>query len=332
MKKFLKWFAWVIVVIIVIIGGVITYVVTALPNVGQAENINVDKSPEHVARGKYLVQHIVPCTDCHSPRIWDRFAGPIDTTRLGAGGEVFDQSVGFPGHVVVPDITPAKLKDWTDGELLRTFTTGVKKDGSAIFPMMPWPYFSKMDRRDAYDIIAYIRSLKPIDADYPKAKLDFPLNILVHTMPKKATFGTRPDPADTVKYGAYLVQIAACKFCHTQDHNGDLIPGMDFAGGRAFGMPNNRTVRTANITPDKATGIGNWTKDMFLARFHAFKDPSKAAKIGPTDFQTIMPWYVYAGMTDQDLSAIYAYLRTVKPVQNPVVKFTVNKGQQTASN
>ncbi|HVS90950.1 MAG TPA: c-type cytochrome [Mucilaginibacter sp.] len=327
MKKFLKWFAWIIVIIIVIVGGVITYVVTALPNVGKAEAINVDRSAEHVARGKYLVQHVVPCTDCHSPRIWGRFAGPIDTTRLGGGGEVFDQSVGFPGHVVVPDITPAKLKDWTDGELLRAFTEGVKKDGSPIFPMMPWPYFSKMDRQDAYDIIAYIRSLKPIDANYPKAELDFPLNILVHTMPEKATFGTRPDPKDTVKYGGYLVQIAACKFCHTQDNKGELIPGMDFAGGRAFGMPNDRTVRTANITPDKETGIGNWTKDMFLARFHAFKDPSKAAKIGPTDFQTIMPWYVYAGMTDQDLSAVYAYLRTVKPVKNRVVKFTLGKTQ-----
>ncbi|HWD87504.1 MAG TPA: c-type cytochrome [Mucilaginibacter sp.] len=332
MKKFIKWVAWILVVVIVIVGGLITYVVTALPNVGAAENINVDKSPEHVARGKYLVQHVVPCTDCHSPRVWDRFAGPIDTTRLGAGGEVFDSSVGFPGKVTVPDITPAKLKDWTDGELLRTFTTGVKKDGSPIFPMMPWPYFSKMDRQDAYDIVAYIRTLKPIDANYPKAELDFPLNILVHTMPKKADFGARPDPKDTVKYGAYLVQIAACKFCHTQDNKGELIPGMDFAGGKPFGMPNNRTIRTANITPDKITGIGSWSKADFLARFAAFKDPSKAPKVSTTDFQTIMPWYVYAGMTDQDLGAIYAYLRTVKPVKNTVVKFTLNKRPQIAGN
>lgn len=332
MKKFLKWAAWSILVIAVIVIGIVSYIVMALPNVGKAENIKVDITPQRIARGKYLVSHVVPCTDCHSPRIWDKFAGPIDTTRLGAGGEVFDHSVGFPGHVVVPDITPAKLKNWTDGELLRTFTEGVKKDGSPIFPMMPWPYFSKMDRQDAYDIIAYIRTLKPIDANYPKAQLDFPLNILVHTMPQKATFGTRPDPKDTVKYGGYLVQIAACKFCHSQENKGEIIPGLEFAGGRAFGMPNNRTVRTANITPDKETGIGNWTKADFLARFRAFKDPSKAPKIGPTDFQTIMPWWVYSGMTDQDLGAIYAYLRTIKPVKNQVVKFTLNKGSQIAGN
>jgi hypothetical protein len=107
---------------------------------------------------------------------------------------------------------------------------------------------------------------------------------------------------------------------------------MDFAGGKPFGMPNNRTIRTANITPDKTTGIGSWSKADFLARFAAFKDPSKAPKVSTTDFQTIMPWYVYAGMTDQDLGAIYAYLRTVKPVKNTVVKFTLNKRPQIAGN
>jgi Cytochrome c len=324
MKKFLKWTAYLVLVLVLIVVIGVSYVIFALPNVGKAEDIKVELTPDRIKHGKYLVQHVVPCTDCHSPRIWDRFAGPIDTTRLGAGGEVFDHSVGFPGHVIVPNITPSKLKDWTDGELLRTFTTGVKKDGSAIFPMMPWPYFSKMDREDAYDIIAYIRTLKPIDASYPKAKLDFPLNIIVHTMPEKATFGTRPDTKDTVKYGAYLVQIAACKFCHTQDNKGELIAGMEFAGGRAFGMPNDRTVRTANITPDKTTGIGSWRKADFLARFRAFKNPAQAPKIGPKDFQTIMPWWVYSGMTDQDLGAIYTYLRTVKPVKNSVVKFSLN--------
>jgi hypothetical protein len=96
-------------------------------------------------------------------------------------------------------------------------------------------------------------------------------------------------------------------------------------------MPNNRTVRTANITPDMETGIGSWSKAQFLARFAAFKDPSKAPKISTTDFQTIMPWYVYAGMNDQDLGAIYAYLRTVKPVKNSVIRFAVNSASAVAS-
>ncbi len=331
MKKFKKWAAWIVIIVILVIIGGVSYIMLALPNVGKAEDIKVDITPQRIKNGEYLVKHVVSCTDCHSPHFEDKFGAPIDTLRAGAGGATFDGSVGFPGSVVVPDITPAKLKDWTDGELFRTITTGVKKDGTPIFPLMPWPYFSKMDREDVYDVIAYIRSLKPIDANYPKAKLDFPLNILVHTMPQKATLGKRPDPKDTIKYGGYLVQIAACEFCHSQDDKGTIIKGLEFAGGKGFGVGNGRTVRTANITPDKETGIGSWTKENFLARFRAFSDVSKAAKIGPKDFQTVMPWWEYAGMTDGDLSSIYAYLRTLKPISNKVVKFEPGSAPVTAS-
>ena len=331
MKKLKKWTAYIVIIIILVIVVGVSYIVLALPNVGKAEDIKVDLTPQRIKNGEYLVNHVVSCTDCHSPRDENRFGAPIDTAHLGAGGAIFDASVGFPGNVVVPNITPAKLKDWTDGELFRTITTGVKKDGSPIFPLMPWLYYSKMDREDVYDIIAYIRSLKSIDANYPKAKLDFPLNILVHTMPQKATLGKRPDPKDTVKYGAYLVQIAACKFCHSQDDKGTNIKGLEFAGGKGFGVGNGRTVRTSNITPDKETGIGNWTSKDFIARFRAFSDPSKASKVGPKDFQTVMPWWEYAGMTDGDLSSIYAYLRTLKPISNKVIKFEVDNAAVTAS-
>ncbi len=324
MKKFKKWLAYIVILIILIVVFGVSYIMLFLPNVGDAENIKVELTPQRIKHGEYLVRHVVSCTDCHSPHFDDQFGAPIDSTRLGAGGAIFDQSVGFPGNVVVPNITPAKLKDWTDGELLRTITTGVKKDGSPIFPLMPWPYFSKLGREDVYDIIAYIRTLKPVETNYPKAKLNFPLNILVHTMPEKATLGTRPDPKDTVKYGGYIVQIAACKFCHSQDNKGTLIAGLEFVGGREFGVGNGRVVRIANITQDKETGIGNWTEKDFIARFRAFSDASKAAKIGQKDFQTVMPWWEYSGMTDGDLASIYAYLKTIKPIKNKVDKFSAN--------
>jgi hypothetical protein len=189
MKKLKKWTVYIVTIIILVIVVGVSYIVLALPNVGKAEDIKVDLTPQRIKNGEYLVNHVVSCTDCHSPHFEDKFGAPIDTSRAGAGGATFDKSVGFPGSVVVPDITPAKLKDWTDGELFRTITTGVKKDGSPIFPLMPWLYYSKMDREDVYDIIAYIRSLKSIDANYPKAKLDFPLNILVHYHAPKSNVG-----------------------------------------------------------------------------------------------------------------------------------------------
>jgi mono/diheme cytochrome c family protein len=223
----------------------------------------------------------------------------------------------------VPNITQTKLKSWSDGELFRAITTGVKKDGSAIFPLMPWPYYSKMDREDIYSIITYIRTLKPIASDYPKSTLDFPLNILVHTMPQKATLGTKPATTDTLAYGKYLVQSAACQECHSQDDKGVLIPGLEFAGGKEFGGADSK-VRSANITPESATGIGNWKKKEFIARFKMYKDASTWPSLGPKDPQTVMPWWQYGKMTEEDLGAIYAYLRTVKPVKNAVVKFAAN--------
>jgi hypothetical protein len=323
MKKTLKVVAYAAATIAVLIIGAVIYITQALPNVGEPENIKVEITPQRVERGKYLAQNVSACLDCHSAHDWTKLGGPVDTNQLGSGGEKFDAGVGFPGNVTVPNLTPHNLAKWTDGELFRAITTGVKKDGSAIFPLMPWPYYSKMDREDLYAIIAYIRTLKPIKKDYPKSTLDFPLNIIVHTMPQKATLGTRPNSKDTLKYGEYLVQSAGCKECHSKDDKGTLIAGLEFAGDREFKVGAN-TVRSANITPDAATGLGKWDKAAFIARFKAYGDVSQAPSVGPKDFQTVMPWWNYAKMSEGDLASIYAYLKTLKPIGNKVEKFTVN--------
>jgi mono/diheme cytochrome c family protein len=323
MKKLTKALAFIIVLVILIAIIAVAYITLALPNVGKPQVIKITATPQRIVRGKYLAIHVAACLDCHSPHDWTKFGGPIDTTHLGAGGQKFDAGVGFPGDVVVPNITPHHLGVWSDGEIFRAITTGVKKDGSAIFPLMPWPYYAKMDKEDVYSIIAYLRTLKPVNAEYPKAKLNFPLNILVHTMPEKASLGIKPQPTDTIKYGEYLVQSAACKDCHSKDKKGKVIAGLEFAGGKEYTV-NGNTLKSANITPDPETGIGNWSKAAFIARMKVFNDESKAAIIkNKSDFQTIMPWWEYSGLSDNDLGAMYAYLKTVKPVKNQVVKFQV---------
>jgi len=318
MKRFKKILLYAVIIIVLIIVSVVSYITLALPNVGDPENISIALTPQRIARGEYLANHVSLCTDCHSKRDWSKFAGPLVVSTLGGGGEVFDSSVGFPGSVHVPNITPFSLKNWTDGEIFRAITTGVRKNGNAIFPLMPWPYYSKMSREDIYSIIAYIRTLKPVSAGYPKSTLNFPLNILVHTMPQKAALGIMPSPADTIKYGAYMANASGCKECHSQDNNGKLIAGLEFAGGHEYTV-NGHAVHSANITPDKATGIGNWSEAAFVERFKSFADPTKATNVSASGFQTIMPWYGYSGMSETDLKAIYAYLRTIKPVSNKVV-------------
>jgi hypothetical protein len=315
-----KLLLYAVILIVLIVVVVISYITLALPNVGDPENIKVELTPQRVARGEYLVKHVVLCVDCHSLRNWSKFAAPMIPGSEGGGGEVFDHKIGFPGNVRVPNITPYNLKDWTDGELFRTITTGERKDGSAIFPLMPWPFYSKMSREDVYAIIAYTRTLKPIEIKYPKAALDFPLNILVHTMPQKASLGQLPSPSDTVKYGAYLCNAAGCIDCHSKSDQGKIIKGMEFAGGHEYRV-NGVLIRSANITPDKATGIGKWKEADFVQTFKSFGDPAKAADVAPNSFQTIMPWYDYSGMTENDLKAIFRYLKTVKPVKNTVAAF-----------
>jgi len=296
----------------------------ALPDVGKPEDIKIALTPQRIARGKYLANHVALCMDCHSQRDWSKPIGAIAADKLGAGGDDFDSSLGVPGDIYVPNITPYKLKNWTDGEILRAITTGERKDGSAIFPLMPWPHFSKMDREDLYAIIAYIRSLRPIKTSpYPKPKLNFPANILINTLPQKATYGHLPAVEDTIKYGAYLTMTASCDVCHSRKKNGkavgEVIPEMNFAGGVEFPM-GDKKIYSANLTPDKQTGIGNWTREGFVALFKSHTDSAIAARKSPPQMPDLMPWYDYSGMTETDLKAIFAYLRSLKPVYNKVVQ------------
>jgi hypothetical protein len=318
MKKFKKGLLYTIIAVVLIVIVALSYITLALPNVGPPENITIAVTPQRVLRGKYLANHVSLCMDCHSQRDMNKLNGPIDADKLGIGGNVFDSNDdGLPGTIYVPNITPHNLKSWTDGELFRAITTGERKDGSAIFPLMPWDYYSKMSREDIYSIIAYLRTLKPIvTGAYPKRKLDFPLNILVHTMPQKATLGDIPAQSDTVKYGAYIIRASACGGCHSPLKNGKIIPGMDYAGGRNFKV-DGKSYYSANITPDKATGIGSWTKDAFVARFKSFSDSAKAIHKSPPTLGP-MPWYDYSGMSETDLKAIYAYLRSIKPVNHKI--------------
>ncbi len=99
------------------------------------------------------------------------------------------------------------------------------------------------------------------------------------------------------------------------------VEGMDFAGGFEIPMETGGICRSANITPDVETGIGSWTKDMFIKRFK-FYENNDSLFVNHGDSNSEMPWSVYARMTEEDLGSIYDYLRTVKPVKNRITKFT----------
>ena len=330
MKKTGKIILYVVIFILIVIVAGVSYISLALPNVGPPESITIKITPERVARGKYLAENVAACFTCHSRRDLSKFSGPASPVNRGGGGDTFDEKNGFPGLIVIPNITMFNLKNWTDGELLRALTCGVNRNGKAMFPIMPYPQYAKMDREDLYSIIAYLRTVAPVPIDNFKQRLNFPFNLLLNTMPKKAEVkaGIVPKTTDSVKYGAYLVTLGICEVCHSRTNAiGLAVPDADFAGGRKITTPgtiNSLPVTfinwTANITPDLETGIGKWNSARFVKRFKVFADTTKIGKISKGDFQSIMPWAAYAHMSEGDLKSIFAYLKTIKPVHHKIAK------------
>jgi mono/diheme cytochrome c family protein len=308
-----------IFIVLLIVGGV-SYLKIALPNAGKTEDIKINATPEKIKHGEYLANHVAVCIDCHSKRDWTKFSGPLVAGTEGMGGEAFTKDLGFPGTFYAKNITPSEIDSWTDGELLHAISCGVTKEKTALFPLMPYLSYGQLDKEDLLDIIAYLRTLKPIPNKVPTSTPAFPFNLIINTIPTAAHFTKKPNKGITPLYGAYIVKMAACEECHTNAVNGKKVKGMDFAGGRFFELPGSKKIISTNITPDKETGIGYWTEAMFVSKFKAFSDAKKLPNYkSPKDYQTIMPWSMYAGMDTVDLKAIYAYLKTLKPIPNKVI-------------
>lgn len=323
MKKFLLVLVSVIVLAIV---GVITYVTTALPNVGEPENITIDVTPQMLERGKYLVETVSGCIDCHSVRDYTKWAGPIKEETRGGGGEKWTEEMGLPGNVISRNITPFAIGDWTDGELFRAITSGVSKDGSALFPIMPYHSYGKADKEDIYSIIAYLRTIEPNKSVPQKTELNFPMSLIVNLIPQKAEFGKKPSESNKVEHGKYMATLAACADCHTPMEKGEYIEGMEFAGGMEFPYPNGDINRSANLTPDKKTGIGNFSEEQFVSKFKSYADSNYVIRnLDAGEVNTMMPWLVYRNMKEDDLKAIYSYLMTLKPVKNEIKLFEKKK-------
>ena len=323
-KKLVRIIGALLLFLVVAVGGLVAYIKLALPDVGTAPDLKVEATPALLARGAYLANNVSLCMDCHSTRDWTRFSGPLVAGTLGQGGEVFGPDLGFPGTFVSRNITPAGISSFTDGEVYHAITTGVTRDGSALFNIMPYANYGQMDPEDIRAIVAYVRSLAPINHTVPAPKADFPVNILMNTMPHKAAPQKRPEATDTLAYGAYMTNASGCIVCHTRHEKGKPV-GQPYAGGFEFNLGGGNIVRSGNITPDD-TGIKALSKADFIARFKAYADPAAARPVDMTkgEMQTVMPWTMYAGMTEQDLGAIYDYLRSLAPVHNAVERWTTS--------
>lgn len=325
MLKLVKIVGSSLLVVVLVAAAAVVFLSIRPPKMRPPSTEKVEGTPSRMARGRYLVDHVSDCLGCHSDHT-TRFAMPIKPGTEGQGGYPFDAKLGVPGLVCAQNITPDPehgLGRWTDGEILRAFREGVDRNGKELFPMMPYRSLAAMSDEDAKSVVVYLRTLPAIAHAVPKKHIDFPVNLMIKFVPQPLAgpVVAPEDSRDHLAYGKYVVTIAGCKTCHTPRENGREVAGRDFSGGWEMKGPWGRVV-TANITPEQGTYVGQASKAEFIGRFKAFAsftpETMPAAEPGRN---TVMPWLAFSGMTEQDLGAIYDYLKSLPPIRNDVVKF-----------
>lgn len=289
-----------------------------------ADDTAADSIQQVIKHGEYLATNVAMCMHCHSQRDFTKYAGPVVSGTEGRGGMLFDEKFGLPGKIYSKNITPDNetgIGTWTDDELLRAITQGISKNGDTLFPLMPYPQFNRIAKEDLLSIIAYLRTLKPIKNKVPERQLMMPIAAAYPGQYLQASVdgNAKPSGGDIVKYGEYLITMADCGTCHSPLTPQGPDMSRKYAGGYLFELASNK-VQSANLTSDSATGIGSWTEERFLNKFLPYRK-EEAYNINPGNENTVMPVIEIAGMKDNDLKAIYAYLRTVKPITNLVEKF-----------
>ncbi len=278
----------------------------------RAKKFTIQRTPARLARGKYLVHYVADCFGCHSQVDWKKTVMPIPGTE-GGGGEIPDDTTTYKVHP--PNISPdpeTGAGNWTDDQFIRALRQGIGNDGRTLMPFMPYLAFRNMSDEDLYSIIVYIRSIPPVRHKVPLTA--WPKQIADHWKPLPPPSAPIPPPdfSNPVKRGDYLVNaLADCSGCHTPSNAVlEPLPGLNFSGGFMLHGPWGK-VSSANLTPDPS-GIIHYDEKMFLQTV-------RTGKVGGVrSLNNIMPWQHFRHMTDADLKAIFAYLRTLKPVQHRV--------------
>ncbi len=251
-----------------------------------------------VERGRYLVETIAGCGNCHTPLGPN---GPLPGRHL-AGGLVMDEGVF---RAVTPNITPdpaTGIGGWSDAQLVRAIREGIRPDGTLIGPPMPFAFYRGLADDDLAAMVAYLRTVPAVVSDTPPSTYSFPLP---PAYGPPVTSVKAPDRADKVAYGAYLAgPVGHCMECHTP-----LLPNgqRDMArlgwGQAEFRGPWGVSV-SADLTPNH---LGQWS-DAEIVRAITHGISRDGRQLFPP-----MGFAYYAGVSQNDLGAIVAYLRTLPP-------------------
>lgn len=259
-----------------------------------------------IARGRYLAYGPAHCSDCHTA------PAEYPTLKTGArpalsGGSSF---VIPPGTIYVPNITPDSatgIGRLSDGAIARILRYGVRPDGRAAIPFME---YHEMSDADLVAVISFVRSQPAVRNAVPDHKLSLlgkaVMAFVIKPIAPTATPPVASPPAGpTVERGAYLVTaVANCAGCHSpRSMVTGAYTGPRLSGGGA--METGSTPSIQVVPPDLTTKgrAGQWTEEEFVARFH----------VGERIPGSPMPWQAFRRMTDDDIRAIYRYLKSVPP-------------------
>jgi mono/diheme cytochrome c family protein len=254
-----------------------------------------------LARGKYLMEGIAACANCHGAR---DASGRILAERGMSGGRLFD----FPEFKsYASNITPdpqTGIGKWTDAQLGKAIREGVRPDGSIIGPPMPIEFYRNISDDDLAAMIAYLRAQPSVANSVPKSRY---VIALPPSYGPPLSVVKAPPPSDRKRYGEYLANVGHCMECHTpQGAGGRLDEKRLGAGGRAFDGPWGTSV-SRNLTPH-ASGLKNWSDAQISTAVRQGKNRSGAPYMPPMAFD----WY--RTISDADMASLTTYLRSLAPV------------------
>ncbi len=270
-------------------------------------------------RGEYLVDHVLMCGVCHTPTGADGQPN-LDLYLAGSRSYDFTDVDGTIVTVNAENLTshnPEGLFNWTDEQIRTALTTGIDDEMVAIYPIMPFPEYSLLDKKDVDSIIQYLRTVPPNDnvvaADYPYGDQNPPVQLANDDeIPHTTLAADDPDFA-AAERGRYLGKVA-CLYCHTEELSAG-VPDMTkaYGGGKTYtfirgSKPNTST----NLTPDK-TGLAAWSVDDIVTALASNTEKDTGRELcsthpgGPERL---------GKMTDDDRHDLAVYLHTLPPVKN----------------
>ena len=256
-------------------------------------------------RGSYLVNAVMVCDACHTPR------GPsgLDMARRFSGGpEIWDESAFT---VRSSNITPDRdtgIGAWSKDDIKRLLSLGVRPNGIPVAPRMPYGFYRILTPDDLEAIAVYLKTIKPVSNEVPPPVYKAAASP-VPLPGAESSIGAKV-PQDPVKRGFYLATLAHCMACHARKPDGDA----DFRnwwgkGGYEMKGPYGTAV-VANITSHKEKGVGAWTDaELKRALTEGVSRDGRALK-PPMARQRY-----FSKMTEQDINAIIAWLRTIPPIE-----------------